>query len=318
MHQVFQQMRTEFTKSCYSIALAVLFLCAMGLDACSVLNPGLVNTPTPMPTSTPTPTETPTPLPDGYVEYFSQSGDTLDIIASHFGVSVSDIMDDSQHDASLLLDPGTRLLVKDVVDETTKPDILFPDSAIVFSPTAALSIHRLSWISNRHDQDIYGNDDARCHFSGEYHLRIGSGLLHQSDDPAVVMEYEGNWLSSPKPTGDQFSYPMGWIKKDRSGVYFQTGWAVKQLTRGYYLWRIGTLTDLTFADGTTLRLSPQLNAGTVAVMYTLAQIDDRAEWEEALYGEHTIRDVYTQYFGDPFMLGKGSTRSCRQDSNNLN
>jgi len=42
-----------------------------------------------IPTLTPLPTEV--PIPDGYVEYLTQSGDTLEAIAAHFGVKVTEI-----------------------------------------------------------------------------------------------------------------------------------------------------------------------------------------------------------------------------------
>jgi hypothetical protein len=51
----------------------------------------------------------------------------------------------------------------------------------------------------------------------------------------------------------------------------QLTWATSQIAIGYYGWRAGTLTELTFKDGSTLRLNPQLNAGTAALQYFYAQ-----------------------------------------------
>ncbi len=252
------------------------------------------------------PTGTPTPLPDGYVDYLSQSGDTLKTIAAHFGVKVGDVIDDSGRRSSLLIDPGTRFLVKDVLGETTKPDLLFPDSAVVYSPTAALfdpltfTENQTGFISTYTEIMTRGATSA-----AQIVYELG---LEYSINPQILlslMEYEGGWLSNTRLEKEQVFYPMGWKQSDRSGVYFQTGWAVKLFMKGYYGWRDGTLTELTFADGSTLRLSPYLNAGTVAVMYALAETHDRAGWEKALYGERTIVDIYAEYFGDPFELGSG-------------
>jgi len=81
-----------------------------------------------------TPQPTATPIPDGYVEYFTQSGDTLAAVAAHFGVKITEIESEGALDPALLIDGGTRLLVRDVLEETTPSDILFPDAAVVFSP----------------------------------------------------------------------------------------------------------------------------------------------------------------------------------------
>ena len=97
---------------------------------------------------------------------------------------------------------------------------------------------------------------------------------------------------------------MGYRKSDRDTVYYQTAWVIQELSKGYYGWRDGTLNVVAFADGTILRLAPGLNAGTVAVMYTLAQNHSRTEWEAALYGEHNITDIFAELFGDAFELGQ--------------
>ncbi|MCJ7824353.1 MAG: hypothetical protein MUP44_05590, partial [Anaerolineales bacterium] len=104
---------------------------------------------------------------------------------------------------------------------------------------------------------------------------------------------------------DQTLYPFGYIRKDRGGVYNQTGWAIRYLSEGYYGWRAGTLTELTFLDGTTLRLAPSLNAGTAAAMNFFAQMHTRAEWQELVYGENGISNTYTELFGDPWERAVG-------------
>ncbi len=287
-------------------ALAALVLAAPVLGACSAVTAEPIATASPQPTATITPTTTPTPLPEGYIAYESQSGDTLESIAAHFGVHAGDIIDDSDRDAALMIAPGSRFLVKDVLGETTKPDLLFPDSAIVFSPSVALfdvqafADQLPGYISTYTELMTRGQTSA-----AEIIYEMG---LEYSINPQIlltIMESEGGWLSNPKPDLDHINYSMGWEKKDRGTVYFQTGWAIKQLMKGYYGWREGKLTELTFADGDTLRLSPYLNAGTVAVMYTLAQTHDRSSWEKALYGDRSLSAIFTEYFGDAFELGSG-------------
>jgi len=299
-------MKTKSIKSIHTTAGTLALMGVLMLAACAPLAPAPTSTPTPPPTATAASTSTPTPLPDGYVEYISQSGDTLETIAAHFGVKVGGIIDDSGRRASLLIDPGTRFLVKDVLGQTTRPDILFPDSAVVYSPAAALFDPAAFTESQTGFIKTYTETMTRGATSAAQIIyELG---LEYSISPYILlalMEYESGWLSTAKPEGEQFLYPMGWQQSDRSGVYFQTGWAVKLFMKGYYGWRDGTLAELTFADGSSLRLSPYLNAGTVAVMYALAETHDRASWENALYGERNLADIYTQYFGDPFALGSG-------------
>jgi len=287
-----------------TIILSLLLNLVLGACAGTGLAPTIA--PSAVPEPTPTPTATPTPLPDGYVEYYSQSGDTLKVVAAHFGVKIGDIIADPERSATLLIDPGTRLLVKDVLSETTPPELLFPDSAIVFSPTSA-TFDIMAFAAG---QDGFMSTYTELMTRGETPAAeiIYQLALEFSINPRILlalMEYESGWVTQSRPTDWQVSYPFGWEKSDRSGIYFQTGWAINQLTQGYYGWRAGTLTELTFKDGSTLRLNPNLNAGTVAVMYTLAQIHDRANWEAALYGNYSVLTVHMDFFGDAWQLGNG-------------
>jgi len=53
------------------------------LAACA--GPVIIDTPTP---TTSPPTQTQIVIPDGHVEYITQSGDTLQVVATHFGVEI--------------------------------------------------------------------------------------------------------------------------------------------------------------------------------------------------------------------------------------
>ncbi|MDK2982146.1 MAG: LasA protease [Chloroflexota bacterium] len=300
-------MKIAFTHKRITAALAVLMISAPILGACSAAAAQPTPAPTPQSTATPVPTATATPLPGGYVEYTSQSGDTLVSIARHFGVRVGDITDISEREATRMIAPGAKFMIKDVlVGETTRPDWVFPDSAIVYSPAAALfdpyvfQDEQLGYISVYTETMMRGQTSAT-----EIIYEMGLDYSINPEILLTILEREGGWLSNPKPDIEHIKYCMGWQKADRGTVYYQTGWAIHQLMKGYYGWRSGKLTELTFIDGSTLRLSPYLNAGTVAVMYTLAQTHDRAGWEDAMYGENSLAVIHTQYFGDAFELGAG-------------
>lgn len=255
------------------------------------------------PTLTPLPTEK--PAPDGYTTYTTQSGDTLPVIAAHFGVESYQIKYQRGLDNESLLPPGTKIFIRDMLDETSKPDILFLDSDVVYSPSTvgfgaqSFAEAQGGFLASYLEQMTRGATPAA--------LIINELGVEYSINPRILfslMEFESGWLTR-KPDEFGLSYPFGWEKRDRTGVYFQSAWAIQQLTLGYYGWRDGSLTELAFTDGSTLRLSPFLNAGTVAVMFTLAQIHDRAEWDAALYGERNLVDVHQVLFGDPAQRANG-------------
>jgi len=102
-------------------------------------------------------------------------------------------------------------------------------------------------------------------------------------------------------TDNEAKYPYGFIQETKEHLYKQLGLAIRQLEIGYYGWRAGTITDLTFTDESTLRLAPNLNAGTVAVMVYVASISTPAEWQAALYGEDSILQVHEDLFGDAWV-----------------
>ncbi len=273
------------------------------LSACARAEPA----PTMIPESAPAivpptvvPTATAEPLPEGYIQYLSQSGDTLPAVAAHFGVGVEAILADQDLPPAGILDPGTRLLVPDQLTRTTRGEVLFPDSAVVFSAYAI-------------DFDIQNFADQQGGFLADYtELMVrgttpGSEVIHQlalehSIDPRILlalMEAESGWVRAIPWDDNAIWYPFGYIRKDRSGIYQQTGWAIRNLTEGYYGWRAGTLTELTFSDGETLRLAGNLNAGTVAVLHFFAQSHTRAQWEALVYGDQGISAIYQELFKDP-------------------
>jgi murein DD-endopeptidase MepM/ murein hydrolase activator NlpD len=290
-------------KTSLLIKHVLAFMCLAGiLAACAPVINLPAETATPVsPTATTAPSATPTPQgpPTGYVEYLTQSGDTLLVISKRFGVNPDQIISDAVLPADKLIDPGTRLFVRDLLGETSRPDRLIPDSDFVYSPSA-IGFDIQSFIGS---QPGYLKDYTELMTRG---MTSAADILSElaighSINPRLLLtliEYESGWVTRQPVTTKEKVYPMGWEKADRAGIYFQTGLLIRQLAQGYYNWRAGMLTDLTFLDGSTLRLSPQLNAGTVGLMYALAQYHDRASWEAALYGPDSIAEVHTRLFGD--------------------
>jgi hypothetical protein len=57
---------------------------------------------------------------------------------------------------------------------------------------------------------------------------------------------------------------------------------------------------LKFPDGATRRISPALNAGSVALQVYFSQLYRLSEWEQQLYGTQSVVSVHRQMFGDPW------------------
>ena len=287
----------------YSNKIIIVFITAvLALSACMPPSPLPTATPAPSATAEPTvmPTPTAVPIPDGYAAYWSQSGDTLPAVAAHFGVEVSDIISEGDLPQTAILDPDTYLLVPDVLGETTPGEILFPDSAIVFSP-AAVGFDVQSFADQ---QGGYLSKSTELMVRG---TTLASEVIYQlalehSINPRLLLaliEVESGWVRGEPETDEEIWYPFGHIRKNQDGIYLQTGWAIRYLIEGYYGWRAGTLTEITFPDGETLRLAPNLNAGTVAVLNFFAQSYDRDQWQERIYGRDGVHAVYQQLFKDP-------------------
>lgn len=116
-------------------------------------------------------------------------------------------------------------------------------------------------------------------------LEYSAGLLSQSDVPQERQLYP-------------FIIPEQSFGLDRAGLYNQLSWLADRLNAGYYDWKYRSGTTLEFADGSRLLYHPDLNAGSAAIQYALAQLYDFEEWKQAA-SEAGLYAAYTAYFGVP-------------------
>jgi hypothetical protein len=103
------------------------------------------------------------------------------------------------------------------------------------------------------------------------------------------------------------NYPLDYGDMRFRGLYQQLRLLVQEVDAGYYGWRAGTLSSLTFPDGSTLRIAPDLNAGSVALQYLFSRHMNQADWLQVIDPETGFMALYTQMFGDPW------ERSARVD-----
>ena len=267
------------------------------------------DTPTPEPSPTFTSAPTDTALPPGptatagqSLVYASQSGDSLDVVAIHFGVAPSEITSPVPLPAVGFIDPETRLIIPNRLGSDTTPSTqIMPDSEVVDSPSA-IDFDVQAYVSKAggalNDYKEYLTSSGWT--SGPQDVERIS--LESSTNPRLllaVLQYFSGWVEGkPNPNVSDI-YPMGVPDPTRQGLYEQLHWAISQLSAGYYGWRDGKLTQLTFPDGTTKRIAPGLNAGTVAVQYLFATRYNYDEWLKIIDPQGPFMQLYDSMFGDP-------------------
>jgi murein DD-endopeptidase MepM/ murein hydrolase activator NlpD len=238
--------------------------------------------------------------------YRAQSGDTLELVARRFEVSLTGIIAEvNLPPAEKFIKPGTLLLIPNRLNNQTTPgEQSIPDSEFVYSPST-IGFDTAEYVSN-----------ARGYLS-TYKESLSSDLitgtgaveriaLENSLNPRLVLaiiEYESHWVLGQPTNLAQDEYPLGHVDYHKKGLFRQLMWASGMLSDGYYRWRSGDLTELTFKDGAKLRLNPTLNAGTAAIQYYFSLEHSRAEWEQAV-APTGFAALYEKMYGDPWERAK--------------
>jgi murein DD-endopeptidase MepM/ murein hydrolase activator NlpD len=288
----------------------------------------------PYPTVTPFPTSTPTPLANfitrevpiptqptslaapsaasDTILYYAQSGDWLPAVARRFEVGVNEIKSPRPLSERGFLDAGTLLIIPDRLDKTIQytPAVRFmPDSEVVFSAAAA-------------DFDIAAYIQNAGGYLASYREWLGTTAwtsgskeiqrlaYENSVNPRLllaVLDYEARWVRGTPPSQFYIDYPLGQESYRNKGLFAQLSWGISQLYDGYYRWRSGEITHLTFKDGFSLRLDPTLNAGTVAVMTLFARHHTLNEWLRIMDDTSGFPAFYRDMFGDPWLRAEALT-----------
>jgi murein DD-endopeptidase MepM/ murein hydrolase activator NlpD len=235
------------------------------------------------------------------------SGDTLPALSARFGVPPEDIVAPNGLRGTTTLAEGQLLVIPQTdLGERTSEARLIPDSELIYSGSAAgfdPEAFADEWGGYLAGYSLFA--DGLNRDGGDVVLLVGQ---HHSVNPRLLtalLEYNSGWVTNPGPVGDALAYPMGYVHPYRRNLYAQLYWAAAQLSTGYYGWRAGTLTELRFPDGSTLRLEPTLNAGTVALLYYFAQMRTRPQWD-ADVGPGGFMATYQKFFGDPWARAMNS------------
>lgn len=244
------------------------------------------------------------PIDTAPLLYYTQAGDTLPVVATRFGVEIADInAPNGAVPQSGLLNPDILLVIPHKLVNTTSSIKLIPDSELVYSPSAI-------------DFDINTFVDQAGGYLSTYKEWLNSTqwtsgadivkriALENSINPRLLLallEYQSSWVYGTPPTIRQEDYPMGKVDLAEKGLYSQLAWAVNKLSIGYYGWREGWVTDILFSDGVSARLAPDLNSGTVAIQYYMAQVYDTPGWLASLDPNSGIAALYETMFGNPWL-----------------
>ena len=264
----------------------------------------LVPTDPPLPTSTLRPAASPSPTAIAAAAatqfYMTQSGDTIPALAARFGVNPANIKAPSGLKGTTTLASGQLLVIPNVLTNVSPDYKIIPDSELVYSGAAAgFDPQAFAAQKGGYLATYSGVANGRSAPGGT--VILGAALDH-SVNPRLLMavlEADSGWVTNPQPTGDALRYPYGYVHPYLVNLNAQLTWATSQLAIGFYGWRDGSLTELHFPDGSTLRLNPTLNAGTAALQFYYAQFLNRPAWDKAVSADG-FAATYRSLFGDPF------------------
>ncbi len=268
----------------------------------------LIKKMTPSPTITPEiEIHVPTPSNQPTLVYKAQAGDTLASIARRFGVTPEQVESKEVLPQAGFINPGQVLIIPNVISgEKTAPERLFPDSEIVYGPSAvgfdldSYILQAGGYLSTHHQW----LESTRMNTGAQIVRRVA---LEHSINPRLllaILEYQSGWVKGQPDTLDKLHYPAGYVDSQQKDLYKQLEWVCIHLNQGYYAWRDGRIAEITLQDGTRLRVSPDLNAGTVAVQYFFAQLMDKEGWQRAMDAKGGILATYQKMFGDAWQRSK--------------
>jgi murein DD-endopeptidase MepM/ murein hydrolase activator NlpD len=232
----------------------------------------------------------------------------LSAVAARFAAHPDEITSSEALPKTGLIDPGTLLVIPERLIEYGPDAQIMPDSEIVYSVSAA-------------DFDIYAYVSEAGGDLSKYKEYLSSAgwttgaqaieriAMENSINPRLllaILDYEGDWVYGSPTDFLHKNYPMGFEEEFEKGIFRQMVIAVNQLYVGYYGWRSGTLTELTFPDGETLRIAPDLNAGTVALQYLFSRLHNREEWQSVIDPNVGFPAFYSERFGDPWLRAQNA------------
>ena len=250
------------------------------------------------------PSNTPQPelvLPEGMLRYVTTAGDTLSVVAAHFGVPFEKIMSNSSLPAQRYLPTGTNLGIPTVeLENVLESEPALPDSEIVYGPgTADFDLVRFAQEAGGFLTRYTETIDGKTYTGPQIVLKVARDSSTNPRMLLAFLEFRSNWVFGDPVGASTDKFPIGFGASD-NGLYKELQITVKVLAQGFYGWRDGSLTTIRFFEGTTARIDPGLNAGSVAIQNLFATLYRSQYWYEYLYGPQGFLSFYSENFGDPW------------------
>ncbi len=238
------------------------------------------------------------------IPYHTQSGDTLKNISERFDVATNLIRGAEGLSTEKLLPTGHLLYIPSRLTVTSGNTLLFPDSEVLNSPSAvAFDARAFIQAKAGYLSDFSELLEGVGTLSGaEIIQKIANDYSIHPRLLIALLEHESQWLSEWPESPNERAFPLGMIDFEHPGLYQQLKRAARQMSEAYYGWRKGVFQTLYFADGQSLQLSPELNAGSVAIMNFYARNHSMTSWSERIYGENSFFKTYQNLFGDPWSI----------------
>ena len=236
---------------------------------------------------------------DQVITYTTRQGDTLPALAARFNVPPDTIQAETPLSDTGLLPVGLQVQLPNALDDFLPyHGTILPDSEVIYGPSVrdfdSISfIHEAGGFLTTYSEIVKGQT-----LTGPEIVHWVS--LETSTNPRLLLaflEYRSGWvLGSPSGAAED-DFPIGYGAND-TGLYNELMITAKLIAQGFYGWRDGSLTELTFYRGGTARLSPALNAGSVAVMRLFASLYEEEDWVTQLIEPGEFLLFYQQMFGD--------------------
>ncbi len=232
--------------------------------------------------------------------YTAQSGDTLNTVAKHFSVDLGQISSPEAIPLKGLIDPGQTLVIPLTEVNARFMPLILPDSAVIHSPCAR-------------DFDVLNYISDAGGYLAFLEQKIGNEILsgaeivqrvadNNSINPRLLLalvEFHSGWVFRYDTSPDTI-HPLDLGLANYEGFYLELAAAARLINTGYYYWREGKLSEITFTDLRSQRIPSNMNAGSVGIEYLFAQLYPSYALENVLYSEGGFIPLYHSMFGDPW------------------
>lgn len=239
--------------------------------------------------------------------YLTQPGETLAVVAVHFGVEMDQIFSEEELPHQAILPTGTLLYIPNILQNTSSGVRLLPDSEMVYSKSAS------EFPTRQYIEEAGGYLSTYYQYLQQGGYSTGAEIIEKisveySIHPKLLLallEHQTGSVFGKSLSEEAKRYPMGIVRSGVLGLSKQVALVITYLENGYYGWRNGKLLAVKLSDRTVLRLSPDLNCATVGLINFFSQNHKADTWEDALYGPNGFMATYERMFGDPWENAAG-------------